>query len=345
MISVPAGRAPDHFTSPEDRQAIMRAVSNNGAMEFLDLGVSEEGREIGGVRFGRGSKRVTLIAGSHADEPVGPETLVRFIQQASAQPDEFARAAEEFTILIIPHVNPDGEARNWSWIERWPDLAAYMTSAARELPGKDIEFGYPDLRAENRLVASAMREMAPISLHMSLHGMGYSDGVMLLVDRFWAFRAGILREGFSAEAATRGLRLHDHNRRGEKGFFQIEPGFTTTPEGAAMRAYFHSTGQPEVASLFRDSSMEFARSLGGDPLCVVTELPLFLVDGPAEPGVPVGFLDFRKRKPALVARLSRGESADSVLAAEPVSHLHLATAIEIQWESINLSLQTVLASK
>ncbi|MFT5143838.1 MAG: hypothetical protein ACI80V_002624 [Rhodothermales bacterium] len=319
----------------------MRGVGKIGAMEFLDLGASEEGRPVGGVRFGRGPKHVTLIAGSHADEPVGPETLVRFIQQASAQPDDFAPAAEEFTILIIPQVNPDGEARNWSWIEKWPDLAAYLTSAVRELPGRDVEFGYPDLRSENRLVASAMKQMAPLVLHMSLHGMGYSDGAMLLVDRFWAFRTRVLREGFAAAAAARGLRLHDHNRRGEKGFFQIEPGFTTTPEGAAMRAYFDSTGQPEVAALFRDSSMEFARSLGGDPLCVVTELPLFLVEGPAEPGVPVAYLNFSKRKPALVARLSQGESPGSVLGAEPVSHLDLATALEIQWESIKLSLQTV----
>ena len=67
------------------------------------------------------------------------------------------------------------------------------------------------------------------------------------------------------------------DRNGEKGFQYIGPGFTTTPEGQAMRAYFKSIGDEQTVSLFRDSSMEFVRKLGGDPLCLVTEIPLFYV--------------------------------------------------------------------
>lgn len=43
-----------------------------------------------------------------------------------------------------------------------------------------------------------------------------------------------------------------------------------------------------MAARFRPSSMELARSLGGDPLTLVSEMPLFLLpDSPASPRSPV----------------------------------------------------------
>ena len=36
------------------------------------IGQSREGRPIHGLRFGSGTRRVSLLAGCHADEPVGP---------------------------------------------------------------------------------------------------------------------------------------------------------------------------------------------------------------------------------------------------------------------------------
>ena len=52
-----------------------------------------------------------------------------------------------------------------------------------------------------------------------------------------------------------------------------------------MIAFFESRGEPDTAALFRPSSMELARSLGGDPLTVVSEMPLFLL-APAAGGGP-----------------------------------------------------------
>ncbi|MCH8961778.1 MAG: hydantoinase B/oxoprolinase family protein, partial [Bacteroidetes bacterium] len=240
-------------------------------------------------------------------------------------------------------LNPDGEARNRAWIAQWPRLAAYLTHAIREPPGRDLEFGFPAMRVENRLVADFMRAHAPFTLHMSLHGMGFSEGAMLLIDRHWAGRTQRLRDGFSDAARAAGLRLHDHNRKGEKGFFYIEPGFTTTPEGAAMRAYFLALRDETTAACFHDSSMEFARSLGGDPLCLVTELPLFVLAqrAPHEAGRPAAYLAFRERLPQL--RLQASQASDLSDLVEPfgLQPLDLRTAVGLHLRALTLGLEIV----
>ena len=52
-----------------------------------------------------------------------------------------------------------------------------------------------------------------------------------------------------------------------------------------MVAYFQERGEAETAALFRPSSMEYMRQLGGDPFTLVSEMPLFL--RPTERHLPV----------------------------------------------------------
>jgi len=49
-----------------------------------------------------------------------------------------------------------------------------------------------------------------------------------------------------------------------------------------MVRWFEGRNDPETAAKFRPSSMEYVRSLGGDPFTLVSEMPLFL--RPLEPG-------------------------------------------------------------
>ena len=310
---------------------------------FHRLGESEEGRPICGVELGTGPATVSLIAGAHADEPVGPETLRTLLLNGLAQRDELTDLFERVRFVIVPHVNPDGEARNQPWIRRWPDLEAYLQHRVREQPGRDLEFGFPAMRRENRIVADFLRAHAPFALHLSLHGMGFSEGAMLLIERHWTFRTQALRDGFTTAAREAGLAMHDHNRKGEKGFFYVEPGFTTTPEGEAMRAYFRAQDDPEMAGRFHDSSMEFVRGLGGDPLCLVTELPLFVLarQVPHEPGVPATYLAFREH----LADLQLQAGTDAFEEAVPpfdVAPLPLRTALSLHLRALSLGMEEVL---
>lgn len=331
-------------TSDEVRPLVKNSCeANSDVASFYNLGASEEGRPIDAVVLGRGDKNISLIAGAHSDEPVGPETLRTFVLKRIAQKGKLAPLFSTFRFVIIPHVNPDGEAKNQRWIKKWPSVEAYLHLAFREAPGRDLEFGFPDMRKENSVVSEFMRAHAPFVMHMSLHSMAVAEGTMLLIERHWIERTQNLRTRFAEFVRSVGLRLHDHDRKGEKGFHYIGPGFMTTPEGQAMQDYFKSIGDENTAKLFHDSSMEFVRKLGGDPLCLVTELPLFIIGKEIKTrraGVPVAYLAFKDKIPELRAKLTKGESIGDTLEDFGIRPSNLNLVLKIQLFAIQLGLET-----
>ncbi len=309
-----------------------------------EIGRSENDRPLLGVVMGEGSVAVSLISGAHADEPVGSITLLHLIRALSAGNAAAEALLQRYCFCIVPHANPDGAEANRSWIEQWPDPVACLKSVERELPGRDIEFGYPAGRVENAAVSAFLSAHGPFALHMSLHGMLVSEGGLLLIERTWADRTKALRQQYADALRNAGLRLFDHDRGGEKGFEYLGPGFATTPRGAAMREHFLACDDPQTAALFRDSSMEYAQSLGGDPLCLVTELPLFVLENqvvPPEPGRPTTHLLFRSQLPQWRLQAQRGGDLREALAPFGIRALDVAMAIRLQRRALSLGLTAI----
>jgi hypothetical protein len=255
-----------------------------------EIGRSREGRPIRASRFGSGKRRVSLIAGCHADEPVGPRLLRHLVAYlSSVSPAD--PALERYQWWIVPHINPDGEEWNRAWYDDDDlqyDLVEYLTHVVRELPGDDIEFGFPrdhddrDTRPENRAVSDWWRLAGgAFDLHVSLHGMAFAAGPWFLIEEAWKDRSEHLKERCVTRVNELGYVLHDVDRRGEKGFFRLGRGFCTRPDSRYMREHFVQH-DGETAALFRPSSMEAIRSLGGDPLTLVSEMPLFITPGVGE---------------------------------------------------------------
>lgn len=332
--------------------------ANPDLATFEVIGESEEGRPLAGITLGYGPRTATLVAGAHADEPVGPETLRHLVLDGlgargwGAEDGGLEALWEEWTLRIIPHVNPDAEAENALWIERWDAhagdpaarLALFLRQRRREPPGRDIEFGYPSMRAENRAATAFLfGDAPPLALHASLHGMAVSEGALLLIEKAWLSspEAEPLRDGYRQAARAAGLRLHDHDRGGDKGFRYGGPGFWSTPEGAAMRAHFQASGDAETAARFHNSSMEQAiAASGGAPLCVVTELPLFVLGAEYdhEPGVAALSERFRQRLPALMDAAHEGEPLDESVEEFGIRTLDLEAAIRIHLRTLDLAL-------
>jgi Zinc carboxypeptidase len=267
------------------------------------IGRSREGREILGGVLGRGPRRLSLIAGCHSDEPVGPAMLRRLVSYLGSRPGEDPLLAG-YTWYVVPHVNPDGEARNAVWSDlsdqalpaadhlgredRVFDLYLYLRNVMRERPGDDMEFGFPrgasddGARPENRAVAGFLAGGAPFDLHGSFHSIAFTSGPWFLIEPAWIDRTGGLREALRRRVRSMGYGLFDVDRGGEKGFRRIDEGFSTRPDSRSMIAFFETRGDPEMAAKFRPSSMEYVRSLGGDPFTFVSEMPLFL--RPLPPG-------------------------------------------------------------
>jgi len=253
------------------------------------IGHSVEGRPIYGYRFGQGSVHISLIGGCHADEPVGPRLLRKLVAFLS-QLGQWHPLKRNFSWWIVPHVNPDGEVRNQQWYQEDAThyhIGRYLKYVSRERPGRDIEFGFPisgeidSLRPENQAVYNFWQTVGAsgFHLHASLHGMSMAYGPWFLIDPYWKEDAALLQEQCRQRVRSLGYSLHDIDRKGEKGFERIAPGFCTRPNHKAMRAFFLSQNNTEMASLFHPSSMESIRSLGGNCLTLVSEMPLFLLPG------------------------------------------------------------------
>jgi hypothetical protein len=266
---------------------------------MTELGRSRGNRPIYGWTLGRGSRRISLIGGAHADEPIGPLTLEKLVGFLGRLHPEHP-LLREWKWRIVPHINPDGAEANAAWTGRTVPvkdsrgaedcgylLSAYLDGAVREPPGEDLEFGFPSdpadeaghssARPEACAVAAFLRAGGPYALHASLHGMAFGTGPWFLLERTWVERTRELRRRLVKRVEQMGYLLHDVDRHGEKGFTRIAQGFCTRPDSDAMRRHFLERNEPETAGLFRPSSMELARSFGGDPLTIVSEMPLFLV--------------------------------------------------------------------
>lgn len=244
------------------------------------IGHSREGQPIEGWVCGHGAHTVSIVAGCHADEPAGPMT-------AQCLPLFLAKYAPDLLntcrFFIVPQINPDGADRNRRWFRLNADLATYAAYAAREAPGDDIEYGFgtgTGSRPECEAAMAFLKTGRPYVAHFSLHGMGFAEGAWFLVARHWAERSGPLQGALKSVCRHMAMPLHDMDRSGEKGFWRIAPGFCTTPSAMAMRGHFTARGDRGMAARFQPSSMEFIESLGGNPLCFVTELPVFRIGAP-----------------------------------------------------------------
>ncbi len=324
---------------------------------MLPLGRSREGREVLGVRIGHGPRRLSLIGGCHADEPVGPEMLRRLAAWLASRPDADPLLTG-FTWFVVPHVNPDGEARNEAWsritlpavdhlgqADRVFDLGPYLRTVVRERPGDDMEFGFPrgprdsadPARPENRAVAGFLAGGAPFDLHASFHGIAFASGPWFLIEPAWVDRTPAMRDALRRRVRGMGYGLFDVDRGGEKGFRRIDEGFSTRPDSRSMVAHFEAKGDPEMAAKFRPSSMEYVRSLGGDPFTFVSEMPLFLRPLPegdtGRPDDPV-FRAWLER-----ASLARPEDLPGVMEEGGVRGMPLRDQMRLQLAFLNEALR------
>jgi hypothetical protein len=322
------------------------------------IGRSRDGREIRAERIGVGRQRVSLIGGCHADEPVGPRLLRRLIRYLADLPTDDPLLTD-YQWWIVPHINPDGAARNKPWQPSNAsvyDLAGYWLHSVRELPGDDIEFGFPldpddtDARPENRAVYDWWRTAnGPFHLHVSLHGMAFAAGPWFLIEEAWKDRVELLKVRCLRRVAELGYEPHDVERHGEKGFFRLGRGFCTRPDSRYMRQHFLALGEVETADKFRPSSMETIRSLGGDPLTLVSELPLFLTPGVGVtlgPPDPVAE-DWKERLAAWRDSLLGGAPGEHVIesaTAQGLTSMPVRDQMRLQWTLIVGGLESCAAA-
>lgn len=319
-------------------------------------GNSRGDKVIPAFQLGNGACKISLIGGCHADEPVGPRLLrklVSFLSKISVNHPML----KQCSWWIVPHVNPDGEQINKSWYSDEDivfNLAKYFKHVYRELPGDDLEFGFPiegqigALRPENQFVYDFWKSSSePFHLHASLHGMGYSFGPWYLVESTWLDRIELLVQECVEATSALGYKLHDWQRNGEKGFHRIREGFCTRPDSQSMRQFFLDQNNFEMAAKFHPSSMESIRSLGGDCLTLVTEMPLFVLPNrPDElPAINQAFNNWRQQiyrwRTALLTKQITSEELLNTSNASGLKPMPIWDQMALQWRFICAGIATV----
>jgi hypothetical protein len=178
--------------------------------------------------------------------------------------------------------------------------------------------------------------------------MGFAAGPWFLIEPAWRDRFDRVREICVNAVDALGYKLHDVERQGEKGFFRLERGFCTRPDSRFMREHFIAQDEPDTASLFRLSSMETIRSLGGDPLTLVSEMPLFITPGVGEslgPPDPVAEKWKRLLEGWRAELQAGGKAADMAAAARArgLKAMPIRDQMKLQWTFIAAGLEQIQA--
>ena len=110
-----------------------------------------------------------------------------------------------------------------------------------------------------------------------------------------------------------------------------------------MRDHFLARGDDEMAARFRPSSMETIRALGGDPLTLVTKMPLFLTPGVGdEVGPPDRAAEeWKARIGGWRARLPGPKEKGAAIRDEATAAGLRPMPVTLQWEAILAGIRLV----
>ncbi|MFI8190020.1 M14 family zinc carboxypeptidase [Streptomyces sp. NPDC085946] len=145
------------------------------------VGTSRAGTPLWLLSVGRGGRQVLVVAGPHANEPVGGATVLRLAERALADPRLTEGADATWNLLLC--LDPDGLRRNEGWLTGPYTLGRYFRNFFRPgfleqpewLPDGAAAAALPETRALLRL----QDELRPV-LQCSLHGVDVGGGFVEL---------------------------------------------------------------------------------------------------------------------------------------------------------------------
>lgn len=144
-------------------------------------GTSRAGNPLWLLSVGHGSRQALVVAGPHANEPVGGGTVLRLAERALADPRLTVGADATWNLLLC--LDPDGLRRNEGWLRGPYSLDRYFRNFFRPGFGEQPEW-LPDgaeaaALPETRTLLALQDELRPF-LQCSLHGVDVGGGFVEL---------------------------------------------------------------------------------------------------------------------------------------------------------------------
>ena len=106
----------DSFCSVDKLNALVEECQADKRFTIDVPGASQQGEPIYHVQFGQGTTKVLIVAGPHADEPIGSLTVFSLLTLLKNSNEELLKQDIEWH--IVPCVDPDGAKLNEGWTQR-----------------------------------------------------------------------------------------------------------------------------------------------------------------------------------------------------------------------------------
>ncbi|MEU6812081.1 M14 family zinc carboxypeptidase [Streptomyces sp. NPDC046831] len=150
-----------------------------GDARLRRAGTSRAGTPLWLLTVGHGERQALIVAGPHANEPVGGATVLRLAERALTDPG--AGAGVTWNLLLC--LDPDGSRRNEGWLTGPYTLGRYFRDFFRPgfleqpewLPGGAAAAALPETRA----LLDLQDELRPFA-QFSLHGVDVGGGFVEL---------------------------------------------------------------------------------------------------------------------------------------------------------------------
>jgi hypothetical protein len=145
------------------------------------VGTSRAGTPLWLLSVGHGRRQALVVAGPHANEPVGGATVLRLAERVLAEPGIGERADVTWNLLLC--LDPDGSRRNEGWLAGPYTLGHYFRNFFRPgfleqpewLPDGAAAAALPETRA----LLDLQEELRPF-VQCSLHGVDVGGGFVEL---------------------------------------------------------------------------------------------------------------------------------------------------------------------
>ncbi|ADB33080.1 conserved hypothetical protein [Kribbella flavida DSM 17836] len=251
------------FPGPDevDRRLLALADRHPESVRRRRLGVSRRGEEIHLVSVGAGRHQALVVAGPHANEPVGFLTVPSLAELLCSETSALGPLAADYTWHFIGCIDPDAARLNEGWYAGPFTRRHYARNLYRPPLTEQIEWSFPgdgsgaDAPPESRALMQAIDTIRP-DLLVSLHN-GEFGGVFYYLTRELPGLAEALTE------LDVGIPLHlgDPELPGAR---PIAPGVYLAPTAADVNTAVTTTGT---------SSLDYAARHG--TLSLVVEVPLW----------------------------------------------------------------------
>ncbi|WP_030184508.1 M14 family zinc carboxypeptidase [Streptomyces sp. NRRL S-813] len=145
------------------------------------VGTSRAGTPLWLLSVGHGSRQALVVAGPHANEPVGGATVLRLAERVLAAP--VTGEAADITWNLLLCLDPDGSRRNEGWLTGPYTLGAYFRNFFRpgflEQPEWLPDGAEAAALPETRALLDLQDELRPF-VQCSLHGVDVGGGFVEL---------------------------------------------------------------------------------------------------------------------------------------------------------------------